>query len=242
MDGYENIMKKQTVAEDVLEKIRREILLGRYRAGDRINIDQLKREYGVSLTPVREALNRLASMSYIELIPNKGFRVAFVTLDEVLDLYETWLFIFKQAIEQAIKHGDDSWEATVLAAAHRLHKFETSPEFLAEPDLFGWVSRYREFHQAVISACPSIWLKKLDTMLFEDAERYRFLKFKLYKDVKKLLSYKAKAHQQLVKHLLARDTEAALQLQEKIFLSTLQELRDMWPKLDAKSSSKYSGS
>lgn len=216
---------------DVFLRIKEDILLGRYKPTEKLNIERLKKNYDVSLTPIREALNRLVSTDIVELIPNKGFRVMPIALSEVVDLYETWILILKEALALAIKHGNDDWESQILAANHRLDKLQSSEDFIADPDLFEYVSRYRSYHQALLGACPSQWLLKLDATLFEQAERYRFARFIHVDDFYALLVKKAKVHKQLTKYSLKRDVDAAVMVLEKSYLDTIAELKRIWPKV-----------
>ena len=226
-------MEKQSVMLDIFQKIKRDILLGEYKPAEKLNIERLKRNYGVSLTPIREALNRLVSIDMVEFVPNKGFRVKPITLDEVVDLYQTWILILKQALALSVEHGDDEWESQILATNHRLEKLQDSADFIAKPDLFEYVSRYRRYHLALLGACPSQWLLKLDAILFDQAERYRFVRFMNVEDFNALLVKKAKAHTQLTKLALKRDADAAAAVIEKSYLDTIAELKRIWPKVQA---------
>jgi DNA-binding GntR family transcriptional regulator len=65
------------------------ILTGELPAGSRITQDEVARRLGVSTTPVREALSRLAAEGFIEGSPNRSFRVNALTPDDTRDVY--WL-------------------------------------------------------------------------------------------------------------------------------------------------------
>lgn len=66
------------------------------RPGERINESELSRKLGVSRTPLREALNRLASESFVDFVPAKGFFRKKVKPKEIYDLVQ-----FRIAIEAA---------------------------------------------------------------------------------------------------------------------------------------------
>jgi len=64
------------------------ILSNQYRPGEELPIEKLAAEYGVSNTPVREALARLASVGLVNIIPNKGAVVAPITERDIQDVWE----------------------------------------------------------------------------------------------------------------------------------------------------------
>lgn len=76
-----------TLADQVYEAIRDGILDGELKAGEFAREKQISEAMGVSRTPVREALARLASDGFLEKIPHRGFRVPEEDLSRILDTY-----------------------------------------------------------------------------------------------------------------------------------------------------------
>jgi DNA-binding GntR family transcriptional regulator len=72
----------------VLEEIRRRIIAGVYAPGERVFEDQIAAELDVSRNPVREAMQALAGEGFIELEPRRGARVAVVSPERALELFE----------------------------------------------------------------------------------------------------------------------------------------------------------
>ena len=71
----------RSLAEDVYEALRADVLLGRRLPGARIQLRDLADEHGVSLSVVREAVTRLASEDLVVATPQRGFRVRSLSLD-----------------------------------------------------------------------------------------------------------------------------------------------------------------
>ena len=69
-----------TAADQAYIQLRRRILQRQYDAGGRLAETELAGQLGVSRTPVREALRRLAEDGFVVLAPNQGARVAAPTL------------------------------------------------------------------------------------------------------------------------------------------------------------------
>jgi DNA-binding GntR family transcriptional regulator len=80
-----------SVSDRVYEVVQERILNGDLEAGSRVHQENISDELGVSRTPVREALARLAADGLVELLPNRGARVAEVTLDDMRIAYEARL-------------------------------------------------------------------------------------------------------------------------------------------------------
>ncbi|HEV2131478.1 MAG TPA: GntR family transcriptional regulator [Longimicrobiaceae bacterium] len=76
-----------TLADQVYHAVRARILDGHLAPGEFIREKDLNEAMGVSRTPVREALGRLASEGFLERIPHRGFRVPEEPLGELLELY-----------------------------------------------------------------------------------------------------------------------------------------------------------
>lgn len=74
----------ETQREWVYHRIRLDLMAGRYQPGEKLTIAQLTDSLGVSMTPVREALRRLAAERALEMNPNRSVVVPKLSLDEVL--------------------------------------------------------------------------------------------------------------------------------------------------------------
>ncbi|MCI6420854.1 MAG: GntR family transcriptional regulator [Firmicutes bacterium] len=71
----------------VFDKIRSDILKGRYQKGDELVECTIGKEMGVSRTPVREAIRQLELEGLVQLIPNKGAFVTGISASDVRDIY-----------------------------------------------------------------------------------------------------------------------------------------------------------
>jgi DNA-binding GntR family transcriptional regulator len=87
-------MRKKNLKEQVFDELKNRILYAKLSPGVKISDNEVAREMGISRTPVREALVRLAGHGLVEELPNRGFRVRVLTLREIEDLY-----IMREALE-----------------------------------------------------------------------------------------------------------------------------------------------
>lgn len=91
------VLKKQTLAELVGETLLRDIVNGDFSGEERLTEEGLCRRYGISRTPVRDALNRLEKTGLIERALPRGYRLKRLSPGEVRDL-----FAARRLVEQAM--------------------------------------------------------------------------------------------------------------------------------------------
>jgi DNA-binding GntR family transcriptional regulator len=79
---------KRTLKEKVYLTLKEKILTQKLRAGDSLSEADLAKELGVSRTPVREALLQLQKDMFLEILPNRGAHVTFITLQDLKDTFQ----------------------------------------------------------------------------------------------------------------------------------------------------------
>ena len=92
----------QQLSEKVAAHLRDEVMSGRLRDGDFIRPERVASDFGVSPTPVREALMALASEGTVTWQPRRGFRVARMTRDDVIDLFDVQAYIAGELAARAV--------------------------------------------------------------------------------------------------------------------------------------------
>jgi DNA-binding GntR family transcriptional regulator len=85
----------------IYEELRRSIISGHLRPGERLNIDALAQHYGVSVTPVRDALQMLSQEGLVTIKPRSGYYVTHLTLKQLRDLFELREVLEVASIERA---------------------------------------------------------------------------------------------------------------------------------------------
>ncbi|WP_160893783.1 GntR family transcriptional regulator [Pseudooceanicola albus] len=95
-------------ADRAYNTIRKLLVEFKLRPHERINEVQLSRELQLSRTPIREALNRLASEGFVELAPNRGFHVRPLNTEGLMDLYEMRSIIECAAFRLMIERAEDA--------------------------------------------------------------------------------------------------------------------------------------
>lgn len=208
MTEKEELLGDIPLAERAYRELRRALVRGDFAPGERLRLDELAGKFGVSSSPIREALNRLSEQGLVRTLENRGFRVAPLTAEGVSDLARVRLLVESEALRDSIAHGDDVWETQAVAAGHTLalceRRLGEKPRTLDED----WSQRHRHFHLSLYAACTSPLLLDLADVLFDNAERYRRWAARYRQAPRRGHT----EHQQLLAAVLARDADKAVTL------------------------------
>jgi DNA-binding GntR family transcriptional regulator len=217
----------RTMTQSLVERLRADILAGTLEPGARLKLPALSERYGTSLIPIREALARLAPQGLVQAEKQRGFRVAPVSREHLIDVTETRVGIEALALEKAMRRGDVEWEARVLSAHHRLSREPMTIEGDERTLSPAWERLHVQYHDALVSGCGLPTLLGLRRQLADQTTRYRRLSV-AYDDEGRDV---AEEHVRLSDAVLARDVETALQhLSDHFWATTWIVLRGLgWP-------------
>lgn len=208
----------RTVAEQAYWMIRDDIQWGRLAPGLPLRFEELRKRYDIGISPLREALTRLSGERLVSSVGQKGFKVATLTNEDVLDTAATRLVIEREALRQSIKNGDVHWEMSVVAAFHGLQR-NTIPS--PADDGASWQYFHREFHMALLSACGSRWQMEFAGLLFDQAERHRIVRLRVTPDAALVRDVQAE-HQMIFDAVMARDADRAVEALAQHYEKTAQ--------------------
>ena len=227
-ERHDGEVKSRTLIETAYATLRNEIIGGTLEPGAKLRTEELRARYDVSGSTIREALTRLLGEALVTSEGQRGFRVAPATLEDFRDLTEVRKLIETEALRQAIAAGGEAWEGDIVAAFYRLSKTEERLRDDPAGASAEFEARNRDFHRALIAACPSPWLHRLHALLYQQSERYRRLvasRRAIPRDVHA-------EHQGILDATLARDSELACRLagehieRSVVALRTLIETRE----------------
>lgn len=228
MSSQANVIETGSVSMDVLVRLRTAILDGAYAPKEKLRFADLQKEYEAGVGTLREALSHLLSEGFVTLDAGKGFRVAPVSMDDLHDITENRVELEMRAIREAIKKGDDQWEAGVVAKFHLLDKMEKVPiaERLRDPT--SWTNIHRDFHRELVRPCDSKWLLHFHRILFDQAHRYRMLALRHRPPGK---TTRIGEHRALMDAMLQRDLKQALALSERHIRLTVEDVEKHAPQI-----------
>lgn len=208
---------------DAYNVLRDEILHGELTPGERLPAAELRIRYRLGLTPIREAIMRLASEGLVENLANRGARVREVSLEEFRDLMDTRRAIERLCLTRAMERGDAAWEAECLRALHVLGRAPLPRDPSDRAAAVRWETLHREFHRALVSACGSPWHLHLWDVLADHSARYRKLRLLTHygRDPAKGRDIAAE-HEAITAAVIAREAGHACDLMDRHLARTLE--------------------
>ena len=210
----------RSLAEDVYDAVRSDILLGRRLPASRLQVNELAEQHGVSLSVVREAVTRLATEDLVEATPQRGFRVRSLSIEHMQDL--TWVRTQLEtlALRESIDKGDVTWEANLVAAHHRL---SVTPMYFEDGSgNVEWTHAHAAFHAALAAGAGSPILERLRRQLYDASELYRYWSSSLPHHPTG--RHVAEEHTAVFEAALARDADRALDLLTGHLQATARDL------------------
>ncbi|HDZ3143220.1 TPA: DNA-binding transcriptional regulator CsiR [Klebsiella pneumoniae] len=209
----------QATAIDGYRWLKNDIIRGVYQPDEKLRMSLLTSRYGLGVGPLREALSQLVAERLVTVVNQKGYRVAPMSEQELLDIFDARANMEAMLVRLAIERGGDEWEAELLARAHLLNKLESSDA--SERLLDEWDQRHQAFHTAIVAGCGSQYLLQMRERLFDLAARYRFIWLRTTVLSVEMLEDKHVQHQTLVDAILARDAEQASALMREHLLTPI---------------------
>jgi len=198
----------RSLIEATYEQLSLDIIHGKYGPGDKLRLQPLSENYGVSVGTVRESLSLLVSDGLVLTQSQKGFRVAPMSLVDFEDLTKARVLLEASALRDSIVSGKDDWEGRVVQAYHRLSLAEKRLEANPIAGFEIWEQRNQEFHDALVSASSSRWVQKFRVILYKQAERYRRLSTASRVSPGVLAHAE---HEKIFELAIARDADAAVE-------------------------------
>lgn len=109
----------QTRSASVIEELRSALMSGEFAAGERLHEIKLTEKLGVSRTPVRAALQKLASEGLLDYAPNRGYAVRAFPVGEIVSAYEVRAVLEGLAARLTAERGLTDDERVTLETALR---------------------------------------------------------------------------------------------------------------------------
>jgi DNA-binding GntR family transcriptional regulator len=152
--------------ELVYLRTRQAILSGELEPGSPLRVQDLATRNGVSMIPVREALRKLEAEGFVDSIPNRGARVAPLSLADMLDVYGVRIVLEVEALRQAFPRLTHADLERAVDLNIRMHE---------STDLGGAATQalHHELHFLLYRPSDSRWLLKMIQSVWDHTERYR---------------------------------------------------------------------
>jgi DNA-binding GntR family transcriptional regulator len=152
-----------TIQDRVYDKLLEAMLAGRIAPGEKLTIEGTAKSMGVSLTPVRVALQKLESDNFISIGKNRRISVRELSADNLVELLEIRLLLECYAADKACK----------LRSEESLRKLEVlNKECNAAEDAESYLRANLEFHRIIYSEANMPMLEEVISLLWKRASPY----------------------------------------------------------------------
>lgn len=186
---------RDNISDSVVTLLRNMIVDGRLPAGERINEVHLSQQLGVSRTPLREALARLAQEGALTSTPRIGYFVRPLTLEEFEQIYDIRPLLDPEALRLA-----------GLPSRKRMERLrEINDKIQSSPDADTVIGLDDEWHMELIADCPNRVLIELINQIIHRTRRYEIALMRERKNV----AVATANHKEIMAALLKGDLEAS---------------------------------
>ncbi|MFO1216952.1 MAG: GntR family transcriptional regulator [Burkholderiaceae bacterium] len=203
-------LSPRALYQDVAERLRQQIFSRELEPGSWIDEQKLAVEYGISRTPLREALKVLAVEGLVTMKVRRGAYVTEMSRDDVAQVYHLLGLLESDAAAQVARHASDAQRAQLQALHDRLEKQ------VKQRDAF--FATNEAFHMALLDAAGNRWAQQLVTDLRKVMKLNRH--HSLFKQGR--LADSLAEHRAIMRAVAARDADAARRLMQAHFRSGLE--------------------
>lgn len=204
----EKELTHKPLKEELYDALHRQIIAGKYGPGDWLRQEDIASQMGVSMTPVREALDLLVAKGLAERVPYRGVRVREITPKEILEAYGLRLMLEAQIAREAATNITPEQIANLQAIMDEMDRHVELNEMPQERQLS------REFHASIAEASGNSLLIELYTIVsnaFPDWLLYEAL----YRKPELVSSSVAQTHDEhssILETLRKRDADLAVKV------------------------------
>jgi DNA-binding GntR family transcriptional regulator len=190
--------RRSSRSREAYEAVRHAIVGAEIPAGEVVNEGEWAERLGMSRTPIREALSRLAQEGLVERVPNRGTFVRGASLEDLRDIYQLRMVLESLAAEEAV---DRLTEAEILETEAAWTTLAQSLEDGVPPD-YETVGRLdNAFHMMIVGHCTNSRLREIMQGLNLEVLRYQLLTARLLGNVNSTVAQ----HLALTQRLKDRD-------------------------------------
>jgi DNA-binding GntR family transcriptional regulator len=223
-DLENNQSEKKPLATRAYEILHEKIITMELRPGHSIDEKETIESIGIGRTPVREALLRLASEDLLQFIPNKGFIVKPLTLQDVKAMFEALRVIENGAATIAVSKNNTS----VLPQMEKYH--EMVKEAIKKRDLLRLVKANHNFHIYFAHCTQNEYLVRALNDVRNHLNRLAYLSFggvvDLSGDLQKHYESVCQEHEQIIELLRLKKLNSLLKVIERHINSFQQRIVD----------------
>lgn len=207
-------IERSALYEQVAERLRKRIYNRDLLPGQAIDEKELCEQFGISRTPLREALKVLHGESLVELVPRRGCFVKALDLDELRELFPV----------MSVLEGLCAREAVLHSTAEELQKLETLhaqlEEHAAHEDIDAYYEVNFQIHQLIQEMSRNRWLQRVTTDLRKILRLARHMQL----TIDGRLQQSLQEHRKIMEAFRKKDAEAVEETMKMHLIAQLETL------------------
>jgi DNA-binding GntR family transcriptional regulator len=186
-----------TTTQHALDELRRAIVAGRYRPGQRVGQEEIAERLGVSLAPVREALRALEQEGQVVYRPRRGYFITELHVEDLQEIYALRALLEERAVRHALPTlDDDALERIELAARDCAAAAERG-------DVAAELEANRRFHFGMLESPDQTHTMRLIRLLWDSTEAYRAMYYNSPEERRKTVE----AHDEILRAVRRKDVD-----------------------------------
>ncbi|PLW75370.1 GntR family transcriptional regulator [Cohaesibacter celericrescens] len=224
--------KPKSLTDQAYEVIREAILTNELKPETLWTDRELSEKFGLSRTPVREAVLRLKTQKLVEILPRRGTRILPLSVDDIREIQQLSKALELEAARSISLQDDRTERAKDIGRA-----VEAMEQAIETEDRQSWVKADMQFHRAIMFACNNNRLCDMYLSMRELTDRARF--FTMH--VRELPRKSTVEHRQIYEAICTGDSIRLAELYHAHWARTTKELLSIIEQQDNASMFRNSG-
>jgi GntR family transcriptional regulator, rspAB operon transcriptional repressor len=199
-------VQRKTLANDVYKHLYTMIITLKYKPGDMIYETAIADELGLSRTPVREAIHLLAAEGFVQVIPQKGTLVSYISKRKVQEAFQVRESLEGIAFQEAARRWDASLLQTKRLKADVAYILDEQRAASEKQDVDSFYQHDEMFHDKILEMCGNQTLSAIVRQVRGHVNRIRYLEFFESRDMERIIH----DHEELMGLIEQNDTNGVV--------------------------------
>ena len=206
----------ELLSQKVYRILKKGIIIGDFKPGEKILEVKIAEQLGVSRTPIREALRELVAGGFVEMSPNQGMIVSNISIEDIREVLQIRVVLEGLTARLAAKLINRE-------EIKELEKFLKQMEYyINKDDVLTFIKMDAKFHELILNVCGNNWLIQMRKNLSDQTHRYKMSSRSL--SIPGRLKYLREEHREIVEALKRKDSEQADRLSQKHIENMLENI------------------
>lgn len=189
-----------TTTQQVLNELRKAIVAGDFRPGQKVLQEEIAARIGVSLAPVREALRALEQEGQVVYRPRRGYFITELRVEDLQEIYALRRLLEERALRGTLPTLDDEAIERITAAARDCAEAAERGDVPAE------LEANRRFHFGMLDGPDQVHTMRLIKRLWDSTENYRAI----YYNSPEERSAATEAHEEILDAVVRRSADEVI--------------------------------